>query len=68
MPLALIEDRVLPQTADEVVALLDETYPEQCADPSWTDREVWLRAGERRVVRFLIELRRRREEALITEH
>jgi hypothetical protein len=58
-------DQVLPATADEVVALLDAAFPEQSADPAWSDRQVWIEAGKRQVVRFLLELQRRRDDALM---
>lgn len=52
-----MDDQGLPATAEQLVALLDKTYPELSADPSWSDREVWMRAGERRLVRWLLRLR-----------
>jgi hypothetical protein len=45
----------LPSVTPELLTYLDKLFPERSADPSWTDREVWMRAGERRVVRKLIE-------------
>lgn len=42
----------------ELVDMLDELYPERCADPADPEREVWMKAGERRLVRRLLELRR----------
>jgi len=32
---------------------LERQFPERSADLRWSDREVWFRAGERQVVRFL---------------
>ncbi len=33
---------------------LNALYPDRSPDPEDSDREVWMKAGERRVVRFLI--------------
>lgn len=55
-------DRVLPYTADEVVRLLDESFPERSPDPSMTDREIMYEAGKRSVVRYLLELQQRRDQ------
>jgi len=29
--------------------------PERCPDPEMSDREIWIEAGKRSVVRFLID-------------
>lgn len=46
----------IPHITDELVEFLDALYPERCPELSWTDREVWARAGERRVVRKLKQM------------
>lgn len=43
----------LPAIPEDLLKALDAKYPELCPDPSWTEREVWMRVGERRVVRYL---------------
>ncbi len=48
--------------------LLDELnhrYPERYPEMEWSDREVWLKAGERRVVRFLNEMYKRQNENIL---
>jgi hypothetical protein len=35
---------------------LDRTYPDQCPHPSWTDRDIWMKAGSRRVFEGLRSL------------
>lgn len=58
-------DIVLPATADQVVELLNQRFPDRCPDPKDPEREVWMKAGERRVVQWLLELRRRRDDNLL---
>jgi hypothetical protein len=42
-----------PPITPELLKYLDENFPDRCPDPAWSDREIWLRAGERRLVRHL---------------
>lgn len=42
-----------PRISPELIKALDALYPERCPDPQWPDREIWMRVGERRVVRAL---------------
>ncbi|RUT86783.1 MULTISPECIES: hypothetical protein [unclassified Mesorhizobium] len=52
------EQQVPPIPAD-VIDWLDRLYPEKCADPKDADREIWMKSGERRLVRRLrLELQR----------
>ena len=44
----------LPPTVFEMVEQLDEAYPHQCADPKDSFQEIWMKAGERRLVDNLI--------------
>lgn len=37
----------------ELVDLLDAMFPEQSANPEHTDRQIWMQAGAREVVRKL---------------
>lgn len=39
---------------EEILTLLSETFPHRCADPKDTEREIWMKAGERRLVDVLI--------------
>ena len=39
-------------TADQL-DLLEQCYPHRCPDPSLSEREIWMRAGERRLVDVL---------------
>ena len=46
-------ERNFPTITEALIVELNKRWPEQCADPQWTDREVWISAGQRSVVRFL---------------
>lgn len=43
-----------PFISKELVDELNTRFPERCPDPGWTDRDVWIKTGERQVARFLI--------------
>ena len=45
---------VLPLTIPEFIEWLDNLYPERCPDINDSEREIWMKAGERRLVRSLI--------------
>jgi hypothetical protein len=49
----------LPVTVVQLIETLDQVFPEESARLEWTDREVWYRAGQRSVVSWLLELKRR---------
>jgi hypothetical protein len=51
----------LPVTVVQLIETLDSVFPEQSAQLEWDDREVWYRAGQRSVVTWLLELKRRDE-------
>ncbi len=51
----------LPVNVVQLIENLDLVFPEQSALLEWTDREVWFRAGQRSVVQWLLELKRRDE-------
>lgn len=54
----------LPVTASDLIDLLNQQYPERSPTGHETDREIWLAAGERRLVRRLLELRKQDEEVV----
>lgn len=56
------DNKPFPPVPKELVQALDERFPERSPDPEWSDREVWMRAGERRVVRFLLRKLQEQEE------
>lgn len=46
-------DIKIPDLTEAQIKALEEIFPEQSADLNWSDREVWFKAGERAVVRYL---------------
>jgi hypothetical protein len=44
---------------------LNNRYPERTPEVDWSDRDIWLRAGERRVIRFLNEQFKRQNENIL---
>jgi hypothetical protein len=56
------QEVVLPLTGVETIELLNKVFPEQSAQLSWTEKEIWHKAGQRSVVNWLIELRKRADD------
>ncbi len=52
----------LPVSVDDAVAMLDQVFPELSARLEWSEKEIWFRAGQRSVVNWLLELKRREED------
>jgi hypothetical protein len=46
-------DRLGLLLTPEQVALLEQCYPHRCPDPAHSERELWMKAGERRLVDVL---------------
>lgn len=51
----------IPVHGHQLLEMLDEVFPEESARLEWTDREVWYKAGQRSVVQWLLELKRRED-------
>jgi hypothetical protein len=47
----------LPELSVDLIAELDTLFPDRCPDLADSEREVWAKAGERRVISFLIDLK-----------
>jgi len=45
--------RNVPDLSSSLIKSLDELYPTRFPDLSWSDREIWFKAGQRNVVDFL---------------
>lgn len=41
---------LIPPINRPLLEWLDQAFPEKCPDPKDTEREIWLKAGERRLV------------------
>lgn len=46
--------KAIPGLSKELVEALDKAFPERCAEPEWSDREVWINTGKRLAIRFII--------------
>ena len=46
-------DDLYPPIDEALLKKLDEVYPEFCADPAASEREIWMAVGARQVVRML---------------
>lgn len=47
-------DRLGSLISPELLSTLTECYPHRCPDPNLTEREIWMKAGERRLVDVLL--------------
>ena len=52
----------MPALSEDLINALDERFPESCADLQWTEKEIWYKAGQRSVVKFLLQIMREQEE------
>jgi len=46
--------RKIPTVDETLIEALNERVPERCPDPSWSEREIWIYAGKRELVKLLI--------------
>jgi hypothetical protein len=58
-------EQTLPFIPQDLLDDLNRRYPERCPEVDWSDRDIWLKAGERRVIRFLNEQFKRQNENLL---
>ena len=47
------EEIVLPALTQDLINKLDKLFPDKCAVLTDSDREIWLKVGQRKVVEFL---------------
>ena len=47
------EQDLYPPIEKALIDRLQELFPERCPEESWTDRQIWIYAGQRNVVRML---------------
>jgi hypothetical protein len=46
-------EKPFPAIPADLLEALEKAFPERSADLKWSDRQVWFKAGECEVVRFL---------------
>ena len=52
----------LPIIKEDLINALDELFPEASADLQWSEKEVWFKAGQRSVVKFLLKIMEEQKE------
>jgi hypothetical protein len=52
----------LPPISDRLVMALAQQFPDVAPDLQWDEKEVWFRAGQASVVRFLISRQQEQNE------
>ncbi|MET3601133.1 hypothetical protein [Martelella mangrovi] len=52
----------IPAISDELLSALDRRFPERCPDAETPDREIWMAAGKRHLVRFLLAEKARQDQ------
>ena len=60
-----LEEIQLPYTVDELIKVLDKIYPDRSPSLKDNEREVCFKAGQRSVVNWLNELKKRSEDNLL---
>lgn len=58
-------DTPFPFLPEDLIDELNRRYPERTPESEWAEREIWIRVGERRVIRFLNEMYARQNENLL---
>jgi len=43
----------IPLYSEDLIHELNKLYPECSADPAWSEREIWMKTGQRMLVRML---------------
>ena len=52
----------MPILSEDLINALDERFPESCAELQGTENEIWYKAGQRSVVKFLLQIMREQKE------
>lgn len=60
-----MQENNFPHIPKPLLDELNQRYPEISAEIEWSDREIWVKSGERRVIRFLNEMFRRQNENIL---
>jgi hypothetical protein len=57
-----------PRLSEQLIAAMAAQFPERAADIDWTEKEVWFKAGQVSVVRWLAtKLEEQEEGAFVLE-
>lgn len=52
----------IPDFSIDLIKMLDKLYPEQSPNPKDSEREIWIKAGKRELVRNLVSSMKQKEE------
>tara|TARA_B100000287_G_C19982243_1_gene523011 strand:- start:128 stop:448 length:321 start_codon:yes stop_codon:yes gene_type:complete len=63
-----MQEKNFPIIPKPLLDELNERYPERSAESEWSDRDIWIKSGERRVIRFLNEMYKRQNENILENH
>jgi hypothetical protein len=47
------QQKEFPHVSEALLKELDALFPEKCPDPNWDERKIWIKVGQRDVVRLL---------------
>lgn len=47
-------EKLMGALTQEMLDHLSDAFPHQCPNPNHTEREIWMKAGERRLIDLLI--------------
>ena len=56
----------LPRLSEQLIAALAAQFPERAAELDWSDKEVWYKAGQVSVVRYLATVLEEQQEGVFT--
>lgn len=59
-------ERKLPDLSKDLIDALDERFPVRMADPKDSEREIWIKVGQRFVVDFLKDVYEEQHTTLIS--
>jgi len=54
-----------PLISEDLLKELNNRFPEQCAELSWDTKQVWYAAGQRSVIRLLLQVSKEQREIQI---
>ena len=60
-------NKLLPPITNELNEGLDAAFPHRHPDLSFSDREIWFKAGQRFVVDYLIDQQKRQQETMLNQ-
>lgn len=60
-------ERKLPDLSKDLIDALDERFPVRMADPKDSERDIWIKVGQRFVVDFLKDVYEEQHTTLISK-